>query len=100
MRDYKVTGVQTCALPICLMAGDSPVAVQAAAALARIAPDRPEVRTALTAHLSDPSSIGSAVTMLHQLVREPKRQIGRASCRERAQRAAGVDATTGRQSRR
>src|SRR5207302_4063830 len=74
IRDFHVTGVQTCALPISPLQTAAPPAAQVAAAPASTAP-----REVLAA---DPAVLG-------QLQSAPPvaPQIGRASCRERVETA-------------
>src|SRR5688500_19413678 len=71
IRDYKVTGVQTCALPICAD-GDRVVRKEPQ-------PARPRTRTARHEDAHRTSHAGPLVQSLSCACGE----IGRASCRER-----------------
>src|SRR5256885_3637913 len=76
IRDYKVTGVQTCALPI---SSSTPMARSATPTSARATTGRPRVRSGHSS--ARPAARRSGIGC----VRGPRcrRQIGRASCRER-----------------
>src|SRR5688500_19093766 len=75
IRDYKVTGVQTCALPISAVGAHLQVVEEGAA---RREPTREVVAL-------------QQLTALH-VESEQARQIGRASCRERVESCAGTGA--------
>src|SRR5256885_8009989 len=77
IRDYKVTGVQTCALPICPDVGGVPR--RADRANGRAAAERPLRRRSVQA-ARNPQG-GARGTPGDQSLR--RREIGRASCRER-----------------
>src|SRR5256885_10947687 len=78
IRDYKVTGVQTCALPICgagfrKLHGANLGATDRHTAIAGKIDD----------HCEDQRSTSTDVVMGSNGVRQRRREIGRASCRER-----------------
>src|SRR5256885_10906537 len=78
IRDYKVTGVQTCALPILIGTTRSASTEQRILTLDRSSPNR--------CYLQTSSSRTSCTSFLDRWGRWPgctRRQIGRASCRER-----------------
>src|SRR5256712_1818175 len=79
IRDLIVTGVQTCALPICRAFAAS-VGLSARAALLRIeaAKARPDLSRARRAAASAYRRLGRNEEAMAEL-----KQIGRASCRER-----------------
>src|SRR5256886_11355784 len=78
IRDLTVTGVQTCALPICLQ--------RFIAAFGRRALRRPLEADEIAAHLATARAAGTdfatqVEAVLRVMLRDP--EIGRASCRER-----------------
>src|SRR5688500_19475470 len=83
IRDYKVTGVQTCALPISLRPSDN------TDSLRRIVPEDTAARTTPppTTVASIPSSTASALSPPTTVA---STEIGRASCRERGE-SSGAD---------
>src|SRR5688500_19273470 len=81
IRDYKVTGVQTCALPI-LAAGDYDAIVLAAAGLARLGHE-PDARLPETVMTPAP---GQGCLALEARADD---EIGRASCRGRGWSGGG-----------
>src|SRR5690606_39419623 len=88
IRDFHVTGVQTCALPI------YPVTVElpCAAIPVRGRVDAVALEVAVTALLLAGVVTGGTVMVREPLGLEPdavRRQIGRASCRERGESAGG-----------
>src|SRR5690606_39875903 len=98
IRDFHVTGVQTCALPICLR-GEGVEAPVILWAVAR------EIRQ--LANISQQYSQGTPLDRAFSQARPPvwdkrkplvsKAQIGRASCRERETRKAAAVACDTRQ---
>src|SRR2546426_6814730 len=72
IRDYKVTGVQTCALPICILVATVPGAL-VGVALGKL----------IEAHLRSPGVIALSTGAWALVMWVADRQIGRASCRER-----------------
>src|SRR5688500_19653873 len=75
IRDYKVTGVQTCALPISLAFVDTEVPLPHAQFMLA-----PKVEARLLQELD---------VRKHERVLEVGAEIGRASCRERGQSPVG-----------
>src|SRR5690606_40708396 len=91
IRDFHVTGVQTCALPIC-----TSVLLALVLAGCAVGPDYHQPDSQAPAQFNDtahPSAAAASVTM--QSEPDPRwwrgfnDQIGRASCRERVTRSGG-----------
>src|SRR5256885_12087155 len=84
IRDYKVTGVQTCALPISRIWRDSAGCATCSCAAARL-----RFRVSPTATKYRKSRRWTAAPVIHARYRSPSErvlephEIGRASCRER-----------------
>src|SRR5205807_4427415 len=94
IRDYKVTGVQTCALPIYLVGGDGmrPIAVELELADQPVAGDqRQKGQRADALRLQHREQLGELRVRGGVGDHDGHRvaQIGRASCRERVERWGG-----------
>src|SRR5207302_3007121 len=86
IRDFHVTGVQTCALPICLRARPGRTTSASVNGTGRPAGSsqaarQGEKRAPLTTAL---------VPAERRWIRRKTKQIGRASCRERVERSVGA----------
>src|SRR5256885_3010900 len=79
IRDYKVTGVQTCALPICERLGEREHIGHDAGLL--VGEQRPGATEAALHFVEDHRDAARVAQLPHES--EPFRKIGRASCRER-----------------
>src|SRR5205807_5778199 len=86
IRGYKVTGVQTCALPIFLVADDRGDQRRLAAVLTGNAADRADHAVEARVHLLKPQPGRSAKDDTDQPAGV---EIGRASCRERVWSSVG-----------
>src|SRR5690606_39354230 len=87
IRDFHVTGVQTCALPIFVIESIESSLEGVAIALT-IPPARAGTLDARRRSLEGRSGCGiCGMAQVEAVLRPP--QIGRASCRERVERAAG-----------
>src|SRR5439155_16070554 len=84
IRDGHVTGVQTCALPICIWSVDPTVGNLAAALFD--AQNGLEPRVALLRRLGLRLRIRASASTPSRQVLAYAREIGRASCRERVQK--------------
>src|SRR5699024_11309818 len=89
IRDLNVTGVQTCALPIFLIAPDGKLQLMNQAMCEQLGLTESKLNADFTQTITDPKLIQMIyqVQSNHQLLHEELTKIGRASCRERMKKS-------------